>query len=425
MAVLRGDAATMRRAIELGMPVNKPIMKEFSSRVTPLHYAVDRQAKPAVVAALIDAGADVNARRAKEELFHTPLMIAAYRGRLDLVNLLLAAGADPHLRAPHGTSALANAGEGKTAAYEAVMGRLLAAGAKPDAEALVAAARHGTPKMIRMLIEAGADVNEVSRWGTALHLAVDNKRADNVEALLAAGADPTLKLPEDRRTYAGISPLDLARSTKLKKLIPMLEAARGHRPVPTPTAAVALPSDVHVTWDRLKKALTAADPAIKASLKKGVIEPRLGALEAALGVRLPADVRTSYLLHDGQKAGADGLFAKGFADLEAEYALLSVSELRDEWSTWMRMTQRGEFAQRTANPDGGVGADWWNPGWVPFASDGGGDSLCVDLAPSDGGTSGQVILMRHDHASRPRIASSFVELLDRLAAYYEDEVGAE
>jgi cell wall assembly regulator SMI1 len=358
-------------------------------------------------------------------IFDTPLMIAAYRGRLDLVNLLVAAGADVHAKSAIGISALSNAaGGGKTAAYERVVARLLEAGAKPDAEAPVAAARHGSPKIIRMLVEAGADVNEVCRRGTALDLAVDDKRVDNVEALLAAGADPTLKLPEGRRTYAGISALDLARSLKLKKLIPMLEsAAKGLRPVPTPTTAVVAPPAVAGTWKRLTKAFTAANPAIKVSLK-GASEPKLDKLEAALGVRLPADFRTSYLLHDGQKDGADGLFPEGFADLDSEYALLSVSEIWNEWSTWTQMTQQGEFAHNTANPDDGIRADWWNPGWVPVAANGGGDSLFIDLAPADGGTSGQVILMRHDHAGRQRVASSFAELLDRLAAYYEEEVDA-
>ena len=42
-------------------------------------------------------------------------MIAAFHGRLDLVNLLLAAGQDPHAKAPHGNSALANAGTKATA----------------------------------------------------------------------------------------------------------------------------------------------------------------------------------------------------------------------------------------------------------------------------------------------------------------------
>jgi cell wall assembly regulator SMI1 len=273
-----------------------------------------------------------------------------------------------------------------------------------------------------MLVEAGADVNEVSRWGTALHLAVDGKRVDTVEVLLAAGADPMLTLPKNRGTYPGISPLDLARARKLKRLIMMLEAAAsGRRPVPSPKAVVAAPPNVPGAWKRLKKSLTATGPALKASLRKGTTEPKLGELEAALRVQLPADVRTSYLLHDGQKPGADGLFPEGFADLDSDYVLLSLSEIQADWSCWKGMADQGNLAHRAANPDDGVRADWWNPGWVPVASNGGGDSLCIDLAPADGGTRGQVILMSHERPDRARLAGSFGELLDRLAAHYEQQ----
>jgi cell wall assembly regulator SMI1 len=280
-------------------------------------------------------------------------------------------------------------------------------------------------KMVRMLVAAGADVNEVSRWGTALHLAVDNKRPDTTEALLAAGADPTMKLPADRRTYPGMSALDLAQTKKLNRLIPMLQAAAdGHRPEPTVKSFVAATPSVPGTWKRLKKALAAANPAVRATLKKGATEPKLAELEAALGVRLASDVRTSYLLHDGQKAGADGLFPQEFADLDCEYVLMPASDIRAEWTTWTQMAERGNFAQKTPNPDDGVRADWWNPGWVPIASNGGGDSICIDLVPADGGTIGQVILMNHEVPDRPRIAGSFAELLDRLAMHYEQQTDA-
>jgi ankyrin repeat protein len=238
-AVVRGDADAMRRAVALGLPVNQHVLE---NAYTPLHYAVnERRTKPAVVAVLLEAGADVNARTAGALApGRTPLMIAANRGRLDLVRQLLAAGADLHAKAPTGIAALAEAcWGGKKAANEDVVRELLAAGAKPDAEALVAAGRYGSPEMVRLLIAAGATVNEVSRWGTALHFAVDEKRADTTEALLAVGADPTFRLPEGSqnwsRHYAGKSALDLARERKLKKLIPLLEAAAaGQRPAVNP-----------------------------------------------------------------------------------------------------------------------------------------------------------------------------------------------
>jgi ankyrin repeat protein len=57
------------------------------------------------------------------------------------------------------------------------------------------AARNGRADVIKLLLEAGADVNakEPLRGTTALMWAVEQKNADAVAALLAAGADPAAK----------------------------------------------------------------------------------------------------------------------------------------------------------------------------------------------------------------------------------------
>lgn len=426
--VVNGDPAAVQRAIDLGLPVKDYVFCDKT--YTPLHLAVERRATPAVVAVLLTAGADVNSRtpgtpETAVEPGQTPLMIAAKSGRLDLVKQLLAAGATVHLKNGYGISALAYAcWGGKTTANENVLKELLATGAKPDAEVLTAAARNGSPAMVRLVVAAGSDIHEVSRFGTALHLAVDEKRVDTVEALLALGADASFRLPTTARVYGGKTALDLAREAKLKKLLPLLEgAAAGNTPPPKPLVAPVAPATISDLWKRLEKALKTT--AVKKSLKKGATDKKLAALESALGVELPAGVRESYLLHDGQKDGADGLLPEGFADLDAEYVLLSVAGILDDWKSWKKLLDSGEFDGQTATPDAGVRADWWNPGWVPIASNGGGDSVCIDLNPAKGGTLGQVILMNHESSHRLRLAASFGELLARLAEHYEEQAKAE
>src|SRR5262249_37002564 len=141
----------------------------------------------------------------------------------------------------------------KKPAYEAVMKALLAAGAKPNYQAIVGAARHGSPAMIEMLAAAGADVNEVSRWGTALILAAHSKRADTTEVLLRVGADPRLRVPESHGNYPGKTALDVAKEMKAKKVIPILEAAlAGQLPVAPPPKQL---DDVPKLWQRIEKAL--------------------------------------------------------------------------------------------------------------------------------------------------------------------------
>ena len=57
---------------------------------TPLHWAAENSDNIAVIVALIDTSADVNARNTDG---HTPLQIARNRNRHDAVSVLLKAGA--------------------------------------------------------------------------------------------------------------------------------------------------------------------------------------------------------------------------------------------------------------------------------------------------------------------------------------------
>jgi len=416
-AVVTGKAGVMRHALDLGLPVNRHVCS--GGWFTPLQYAVNEGAKPAVVAVLLEVGADVNACVAAESgsVGHTPLMLAAYRGRLDLVKQLLAAGADVHAQTEHGLTALASAAwGGKTSAYEQVMQELLAHGARPDAEALTAAGRKGSAEMVKLLVEAGADVNEVSRWGTALHLAVDEGRADTVAALLAAGADPDLRLPVEAKNYGGKTALELSREKKRRQIEPLLEAARAGAlsASPEPRETTAPLAEV------LRRLEAALGPALAGALNGAATDEALSRLEKRIGLTLPPELRESYLRHDGQPDSADGLLREGFLELDCEYRLLSLAEVGTEWKVWKELLDLEEFAGSSATPDAGVRAEWWHPGWVPVASNGGGDSVCVDLAPDEGGAVGQVILMSHEHGDRPRVAGSWRELLMSLTEQYEE-----
>jgi cell wall assembly regulator SMI1 len=209
----------------------------------------------------------------------------------------------------------------------------------------------------------------------------------------------------------------VAKKAKAKKVISVLEAAlAGQRPAaPSPLPL----DDVPTLWKRIEKALK-ANPTVKKSLKKGATAEQIAACETALGTAFPPGLRDSYLIHGGQKAGADGLFPAGFADLDSDFGLLSLDEVANEWMTWKELEDAGEFKNQEALPDAGVRADWWNPKWVPFAGDGGGDSLCVDLAPAKGGAAGQVIVHHHADDARSKIATGVQDLLHLLAEHWED-----
>jgi cell wall assembly regulator SMI1/ankyrin repeat protein len=438
-AIFQGDIETVRRLLAAGLPVNEPL----AGSDTPLERAIGR-GQVAIVRLLIENGADVNARGSRSD---TPLykaiharqaaiarllieagadvneidtdceqqsllMHAAGECLLSVVQALLAAGADVHRVDTNGWSALTHAASHKTGAALQVVTALLAAGARGDAEALAAAARHGSPAILRALVAAGANPNEFSRQGLPLILAIAGNRPDNVAALLSLGADATLRPP-------GRNALDVARDLDALQLVAVLEAAvAGTLPVAAPTPTVTA-DDVPSLWKRIKKALPAE---VKKSLRKGATVKELKALETALGVTLPADFRASLRLVNGQDDDVDGIFPPP-NDNDTDYQLVAVGHIRGEWQSWRKLVEMTEFQGRSSSPDPGVRDDWWHRGWIPFASNGGGDSFCIDLDPAEGGTVGQVIAMNHETGSRPVLAKSFAEFLALLAQRLED--GAE
>jgi ankyrin repeat protein len=132
-------------------------------------------------------------RRAADAV--TPLLTAIYRGDLQAVERLIAAGANVRAANREGVTPLSMASlDGDMRIVE----RLLAAGADakergPNGETpLMFAARNGRVDVVRRLVAAGADVNarEALRGTTALMWAAEQRHPEAVKALLAAGADP-------------------------------------------------------------------------------------------------------------------------------------------------------------------------------------------------------------------------------------------
>ncbi len=144
----------------------------------------------AIVEALLDAGADVNAAD-DDEIRQTALHHAVWEGKRDVVKLLLKRGARTDIQSVDGTPLFCAAvnGDAEAAAL------LLAAGADPDARGsdgttpLHGAAESGNVEIIRSLLARGADVNALEgRRGTPLSIAASHGHAEACRELLEAGA---------------------------------------------------------------------------------------------------------------------------------------------------------------------------------------------------------------------------------------------
>jgi uncharacterized protein len=210
-ASLNGSAAMVRRLLEAGANPNAALLLGE----TPLMVA-SRSGNPDVVKQLLDRGANANARAARGQ---TALMWAVAQKHPDVVKVLIAHGADIHARSdvwsqvmavpPHGlpeyNRAIPHGGD-TALMFAARVGDLasarllVAAGANVnDADAwgvsaTVLAAHSGYGELVEFLLEKGADANAAAAGFTALHEAIMRRDERTVTALLAHGADPNAPL---------------------------------------------------------------------------------------------------------------------------------------------------------------------------------------------------------------------------------------
>ena len=174
---------------------------------------------------------------------------------------------------------------------------------------------------------------------------------------------------------------------------------------------------VATAWKRIEQWLGDNAPRMLEALGRGAPASAVAAFEKKTGLKLPAAVAASFRRHDGGDEGT-GLFPALEKD-EMAYSPMPLSRAASEWRSCSRFA-RSYPAEAQFDVDRGVRAEYWNPGWVPVATNGGGDYLCVDLAPAPGGKAGQVIEWRHETDERRRVAPSWEKYLQDLADGLED-----
>jgi uncharacterized protein len=175
IASQNGGAAVVRRLLDAAANPNAALLRGE----TPLMVA-SRSGKADVVEQLLAKGANANARAARGQ---TALMWAVAQMHPDVVTLLVAHGADIHARSDVWSQVMAAPPHGLLE-----YNRDIPHGGDT---ALMFAARVGDLTSARLLIGAGANVNDADAWGvSALVLAAHSGYTDLVAFLLDRGADP-------------------------------------------------------------------------------------------------------------------------------------------------------------------------------------------------------------------------------------------
>lgn len=158
-------------------------------------------------------------------------------------------------------------------------------------------------------------------------------------------------------------------------------------------------------WGRIERWLKAHAPAILADMRPGASPAEIRATEEQLGCTFPEPVREWFATHDGTASCA----------LLEYWDLYSLAEVVAAWKTMKALYDDGTFAEFESDPIGPIRTEWWHPAWVPLTGEPGGNHLCLDLAPADGGSVGQVISWVHDDSVREVVAPTFGAWFEQLA----------
>ncbi|KAJ7076765.1 ankyrin repeat-containing domain protein [Mycena belliarum] len=184
-------AAYFRHEEIIGIILEGAVTMSWNIDLKDAFYCASENGRISVVQLLLDHGADVNAKRGRNE---TVLHATCCKGHKRVAQLLIDHGADLNCSGgKYGTALQAAISEG----YQEIAQLLLDRGADVNARgrrfetALHAASYVGNTKVIQLLIDHGADVNAKGRDGTALQAASASQyhNVAVIQLLLEHGAD--------------------------------------------------------------------------------------------------------------------------------------------------------------------------------------------------------------------------------------------
>lgn len=192
VAAMHNDPAVMRALIAAGAEPNQ----RDNTGLTALHWAANKNPNPQIVDTLISLGANPNLRRADDSNV-TTLNMALLNRNPAVVSALLAGGANPLQNSQYDRNALhwAVSMDAQPQVIKTLLEAIGDVEVRDDmmqSTPLHFAAQNGDdPATLALLVELGADI-QAKDWrnNSPLHRAIEKSNAIQIAALLALGADP-------------------------------------------------------------------------------------------------------------------------------------------------------------------------------------------------------------------------------------------
>ncbi len=312
------------------------------SRDSTLHRAV-RGGSASVVRLLLDAGADTAAQQGPRS--ETPLLLATAEGKAELVALLL-----QHSRAELGVCTEDDHGlyplhEAARRGNANMVQLLLAAGADIDQQTKEGMTPlHLCPEsLVPRLLAAGADVNDRGRDGwTPLHCAVLRRDVGKVRALLKAGACaelPLIACDEDGEApyapFAVVAPDGLEREQQVYGGSTALHLAAAH------ASADILQLLLEYGADTRARDANGFTPLTVAALEGRLEQVRLLLAAGGEAAREDFPFILNECLHEGEAGVVRALLAAGAQLPEEQDTPLMRALYRGDRAAWERLLAEG------------------------------------------------------------------------------------
>ncbi len=138
----------------------------------------------------------------------------------------------------------------------------------------------------------------------------------------------------------------------------------------------------------------------------------IAAAAARMGIAFPDQLVEFYQRLNGAESGT---VLPSPDDDPMAYTPMPLPDVIADWTGWKELVEVGQFNDCTPRSAAEIQNVWWSTGWIPFATNGGGDFLCVDTAPTAAGRPGQVISHSHETGEHRRLSPSLADYLHDLA----------